>query len=154
MLAECYGSWSKKCVLFIGDFPAYRRHALGAEMTLLYVTWLNANHVHIHAYWLRRRATAIDISVHSSRALPKCIGNFPIGMPKVPQVEPSVALFIHRWRRGFTFWCVAFSGLWSIALNNLPLVAVLGLFPIHVAPWFYTVGILVLFNKIQVIVRN
>lgn len=40
--------------------------------------------------------TAIDISVHSFRALPKCIGNFSIGMPKVPQVEPSVALFIHR----------------------------------------------------------
>ena len=40
--------------------------------------------------------------------LAKCIGNFSIGMPKVPQVEPSVALFIHRSPGGLTFWRLVF----------------------------------------------
>lgn len=41
---------------------------------------------------------AIDISPHSARVLPKYIGNFPIRMPKIPRVEPSLALFVRRMR--------------------------------------------------------
>lgn len=42
---------------------------------------------------------AIDISLHSvPRALPKYIGNFPIRMPKIPRVEPSLALFVRQMR--------------------------------------------------------
>lgn len=35
-------------------------------------------------------------SIYQCIPFPKCIENFSIGMPKVPQVGPSVALFIHR----------------------------------------------------------